>query len=100
MTVSCVCLTPTLDRVATTASTLFRLNRGYVAVTGPEAAGFLDEYVWTYLHRDAWGTVPPHEMSMGAFEEFRARELAGHEAQSGAHVRIGAVRVLPPPSRH
>ena len=33
---------PTLDRVATVASTLFRLNRGYVAVTGPEAAGFLE----------------------------------------------------------
>lgn len=62
-----------------------------------EAAGFLDEYVWTYLHRDAWGTVPPHELSMGAFEEFRARELAAHAAQSGAHVRISAVRVLPPP---
>jgi tRNA-modifying protein YgfZ len=28
--------------VATVASTLFRLNRGYVAVTGPEAADFLE----------------------------------------------------------
>jgi len=65
-----------------------------------EAAGFLDEYVWTYLHRDAWGDVPPHELSMGAFEEFRARELGAHTAQSGAHVRISAVRVLPPPQAH
>jgi hypothetical protein len=64
-----------------------------------ESAGFLDEYVWSYLHRDAWGATPPHELSMGAFEEFRARELGAHEAQSGAHVRISAVRVLPPPTR-
>jgi hypothetical protein len=63
-----------------------------------EAAGFLDEYVWTLLHRDAWGTAPPHELSIGAFEEFRARELGSHTAQSGAHVRINAVRVLPPPA--
>jgi folate-binding protein YgfZ len=28
--------------MATTASTLYRLDRGYVAVTGPEAAGFLE----------------------------------------------------------
>lgn len=65
-----------------------------------EAAGFLDEYVWSYLHRDAWGTSPPHELSMGAFEEFRTRELGTHVAQSGAHVRIGAIRVLPPPAPH
>jgi hypothetical protein len=64
-----------------------------------EAAGFLDEYVWSYLHRDSWGSSPPRELSMGAFEEFRDRELGAHAAQSGAHVRIAAVRVLPPPSR-
>jgi len=33
---------PTLNRMATIASTLFRLNRGYVAVTGPEAGDFLE----------------------------------------------------------
>jgi len=65
-----------------------------------ESAGFLDEYVWSYLHRDAWGKTPPHELTMGDFEEFRARELAAHVAQSGAHVRISAVRVLPPPASH
>jgi hypothetical protein len=64
-----------------------------------ESAGFLDEYVWSYLHRDSWGNSPPHELAMGEFEEFRARELGVHTAQSGAHVRFSAVRVLPPPSR-
>lgn len=71
---------------------------GYFQVLSKvENAGFLDEYVWSFLHKDSWGTAPPHELSMGAFEEFRARELATHTAQSGAHVRISAVRVLPPP---
>jgi hypothetical protein len=60
-----------------------------------DTAGFLDEYVWSYLHEEAWGTSPPHELTMGAFEEFRARELAAHVVQSGAHVRIHGVRVLP-----
>lgn len=60
-----------------------------------EAAGFLDEYVWTHLHVRGWGTSPPHELAIGAFEEFRARELAAHEVQSGAHVRINEVRALP-----
>jgi hypothetical protein len=74
---------------------------GYFQVLSKvESAGFLDEYVWHFLHRDAWGAAPPHELSMGAFEEFRARELATHTAQSGAHVRISAIRVLPrPPPR-
>jgi hypothetical protein len=70
----------------------------FQALAKVDAAGFLDEYVWTYLHRDAWGTTPPHEMSMGAFDEYRARELGAHVAQSGAHVRINAVRALPPPA--
>jgi hypothetical protein len=74
-----------------------RRSSYFQALSKVDAAGFLDEYVWTYLHRDAWTTTPPHELSMGAFEEFRARELGSHTAQSGAHVRISAVRVLPPP---
>jgi hypothetical protein len=60
-----------------------------------DAAGFLDEYVWYYLrdaHRDV---LPPTELAMGAFETYRARELPTHVVQSGAHVRINTVRVLP-----
>jgi folate-binding protein YgfZ len=37
-----LCLAPTLRAMATTASTLYRLERGYVAVEGPEAADFLE----------------------------------------------------------
>ena len=68
------------------------------ALSRVETAGLLDEYAWALLHQPAWGKAPNHELAMGAFEEFRARELPGHVAQSGAHVRIRAVRILPPPT--
>jgi hypothetical protein len=72
-----------------------RRSNYFESLARVEAGGFLDEYVWTYLHSRAWGASPPHELAIGAFDEFRARELAAHEVQSGAHVRINEVRVLP-----
>ena len=36
---------PTLKGMATVAPTLVRLSRGYVAVTGPDAAEFLERMV-------------------------------------------------------
>lgn len=62
-----------------------------------EAAGFLDEYVWHYLRNDRWGDTPPAGLALDDFGQFRERELAAHVVQSGARVRINAVRVLPPP---
>jgi len=62
-----------------------------------DAAGFLDEYVWHYLRNARWGDTPPAGLALDAFGQFRERELATHEAQSGARVRINAVRVLPAP---
>lgn len=62
-----------------------------------DAAGFLDEYVWYYLRDEHTDIAPPPGIDLGAFETFRQRELATHTAQSGARVRINAVRVLPPP---
>jgi hypothetical protein len=59
-----------------------------------EAAGFLAEYTWHYL-RGSRETAPPAELQLGAFEDFRLRELAAHVAQSGARVRINTARVLP-----
>ena len=63
-----------------------------------EAAGFLDEYVWYYLRKESADRTPPPGIDLGAFEQFRQRELSTHAAQSGARVRINAVRVLPAPS--
>jgi hypothetical protein len=62
-----------------------------------DAAGFLDEYVWHYLRDHRSDIDPPAGLEPNAFEQFRERELATHEVQSGARVRINAVRVLPAP---
>ena len=62
-----------------------------------DAAGFLDEYVWHYLRNELTDLSPPPGIELGEFEQFRQRELATHAAQSGARVRINAVRELPAP---
>jgi len=62
-----------------------------------DAAGFLDEYVWHYLRDDLRDNTPPPGLALEAFRQFRERELVAHVAQSGARVRINAVRVLPAP---
>ena len=58
-------------------------------------AGFLEEYVWQLLRDPRVDVHPPVELQLGAFEEYRERELSGHVVQSGARVRINTVRVLP-----
>ncbi len=42
-----------------------------------EAAGFLREYVWSYLHRPSWHSVPEN-LRLPAFDEWRAMHLPGH----------------------
>jgi len=60
-----------------------------------DAAGFLDEYVWHFLRNETETTVPAG-LDLPGFESFRLRELAAHAPQTGAHVRVNTVRVLPP----
>lgn len=72
-----------------------RRSNYFNALAHVEDAGFLEEYVWHYAHRDAWGATPPAALTTTSFEEYRARELSSHTPQSGARVRIHAVRALP-----
>ena len=60
-----------------------------------DAAGFLEEYVWHYLRNPALDTTPPADLDLPGFENFRQRELATHEAKTGARVRVNTVRALP-----
>ncbi|MEJ1962437.1 MAG: hypothetical protein WDO56_13210 [Gammaproteobacteria bacterium] len=50
-----------------------------------EAAGFLREYVWSYLHNVSWGTTPSN-LDLAGFEVWRAEHLANHKAVT--HGRI------------
>ncbi len=72
---------------------------GYFAeLARVDDAGLLEEYVWHYLRDEKLDAVPPLELQMGAFDEYRERELVAHVVESGARVRINTVRQLPPPS--
>ena len=50
-----------------------------------EAAGFLREYVWSYLHHVSWATTPSN-LDLAGFEVWRAEHLANHKAVT--HGRI------------
>jgi hypothetical protein len=69
---------------------------GYFAeLARVEAAGFLDEYVWHYLHDVDIDKAPPAGLDLAAFATFQQRELATHQVRTGARVRVNAVRALP-----
>jgi hypothetical protein len=42
-----------------------------------EAAGFLREYVWSYLRRGSW-KAPPAGLNLEAFDSWRATHLLNH----------------------
>lgn len=50
-----------------------------------EAAGFLREYVWSFLHNASWGKTPSN-LDLTGFEVWRAEHLANHKAVT--HGRI------------
>ena len=72
-----------------------RVSSYFDALARVDAAGYLDEYVWYYLRDPQRDVTPPAALKAAAFELYRQAQLATHVAQSGAHVRIDAVRVLP-----
>jgi len=51
------------------------------------SAGFLGEYVWSYLGSADW-KQPSKELRLEAFEKWRTANLAGHKAQTLADVKI------------
>jgi hypothetical protein len=42
-----------------------------------DAAGFLREYVWSYLHHSSWATTPAN-LDVAGFETWRAEHLLNH----------------------
>lgn len=56
-------------------------------VTAVQAAGFLAEYIWTFHRQSTWVTEPDG-LRLDAFEGWRSKSLAGHQARTGARLRI------------
>lgn len=52
-----------------------------------EKAGFLREYVWTYLHRQTW-SARDHPKNLEAFEKWRAVNLRNHTPQMRAKLMV------------
>jgi hypothetical protein len=40
-----------------------------------DKAGFLEEFVWTELHRETWGEQPPEGLTLGEFKKWRRKNL-------------------------
>jgi len=59
------------------------------------AAGFLEEFVWTELHRDSWGRTAPEGLSMAEYEPWRARHLRRFRVPRFGSVRVDHPRPLP-----
>jgi hypothetical protein len=72
-----------------------RTSEYFETLARVDAAGFLDEYIWTFLRNPARDTTAPTALALDDFEKFRTRELASHGVQTGAHVRVNSVRPLP-----
>jgi hypothetical protein len=58
-------------------------------------AGFLDEFVWTYRHREDWGAQPPDGLELGAFDQWRAKKLKRFESPDLGNVSYDTPRPLP-----
>jgi len=59
------------------------------------AAGYLEEYAWTYVHRDSWGTQPPANLTLAEFDSWRAKNLKRFKPPVFGTVSINRPRALP-----
>jgi len=59
------------------------------------SAGFLDEFVWTYRHREPWGMQPPEGLELEAFDKWRAKKLKRFVVPDFGSVNYDSPRPLP-----
>jgi hypothetical protein len=60
-----------------------------------EKAGFLEEFVWSDRHREAWGTTPPEGLSLAGYEAWRKKKLRRFQLPDFGSVTINRPRPLP-----
>jgi hypothetical protein len=70
-------------------------DSGFASQLGKaEAAGFLDEFIWTELHRPAWGKAPG-ELKLEEYTRWKSRNLRRLRVPSLGEVIIHRPRPLP-----
>jgi hypothetical protein len=68
------------------------LNLPYFnALLRVEQAGFMPEYVWHYLHQQAWKQIPA-SIRMEAFETWQRSNLAEHKPMTRGGIRFEKAR--------
>lgn len=58
-------------------------------------AGFLEEFIWTELHREAWGTTAPEELTLAEYAPWRKKNVKKLQIPSFGAVTINHPRPLP-----
>lgn len=80
-----------LLRVASESKASSSLAR---TLLGIDSAGFLDEFVWTYLHRDSWGDAVPAGLELDAFARYRKKRLKRFEAPYFGRLEVKSPRPI------
>jgi hypothetical protein len=60
-----------------------------------DKAGFLEEFLWTERHREAWGATPPASLKLSAYGEWRKKKLKRFKAPTFGTVTMDHPRALP-----
>jgi hypothetical protein len=58
-------------------------------------AGFLEEFVWTELHRDQWSTTPPDGLALAEYASWRKKNVKKLQVPAFGGVTIDHPRPLP-----
>jgi hypothetical protein len=58
-------------------------------------AGFLEEFVWQFRHRDFWGESPPADLELGEFKRWSRKNLKRFSVPEFGYVDVKHPRDLP-----
>ncbi len=60
-----------------------------------DAAGFLEEFVWTERHRESWGDTAPAEAGLDGYAVWKKKHLKRLQLPGLAAVTVNRPRPLP-----
>jgi hypothetical protein len=59
------------------------------------AAGFLEEFVWTYRHRDSWGLAAPDGLTLEPFNKWRKKHLKRFKVPEFGRIDVQHPKPMP-----